>query len=65
MAVEDEASNLTESSKKPDMHGMAGGHEAQKTSHEHKTHEMGEPSKPIKHRGRHEGHVTEDFKEDS
>ena len=63
MTVKEEASNLPEIGKEPEMHGMVGGHEAQKTSHEHKMHAMGEQGKSHEtHRGRHEGHVTEDFK---
>jgi Cu2+-exporting ATPase len=44
------------------MHGMAEAHEMQESSEEHVTHQV-RPSKPHEtHRGRHEGHVTEDFK---
>ena len=46
------------------MHSMAEGQEMNEAGEEHKKHEMGlRPSEPHKtHRGRHEGHVTEDFK---
>ena len=46
------------------MHIMAEGQEMNELGEEHKMHEMASnPSKPHEmHRGRHEGHVTEDFK---
>ena len=46
------------------MHSMAEGQEINEAGEEHKKHEMGlRPNEPHKtHRGRHEGHVTEDFK---
>ena len=46
------------------MHGMAEDHEMHEAGDEHKMQEMSQlPSKPHEtHRGRHEGHVTEDFK---
>jgi hypothetical protein len=45
------------------MHSMPEGMVTHKASAEHDMREMGEPSKSHKtHRGRHEGHVTEDFK---
>jgi P-type Cu2+ transporter len=46
------------------MHSMAESQEMNEPGGEHKTHETGlPPSKPHEmHRGRHEGHVTEDFK---
>lgn len=63
MAMENEASNLPEIGKEPEMHGIAGGHEAQKTSQEHKMHGSVERGKPhATHRGRHEGHIIGDFK---
>jgi Cu2+-exporting ATPase len=63
MTLEEEASNLPESGKEPEMHGMPKGMMTHEASAEHKMHMMGEPSKPHEaHRGRHEGHVTEDFK---
>lgn len=47
-------------------HGMEEGQEMGKAGAEHKMHDKGmgpQPSEPHKtHRGRHEGHVTEDFK---
>ena len=53
-------SELTEMQMEHKMHSMAESQEMQ----EHKKHEMGlPPSEPPKtHHGRHEGHVTEDFK---
>lgn len=44
------------------MHGMAGSHVMQEPGQEQATHQD-QPGKPHEtHRGRHEGHVTEDFK---
>jgi Cu2+-exporting ATPase len=47
-----------------EMHSMAEGQEMNEVGEKQKTHEMGSrPSEPQEtHRGRHEGHVTEDFK---
>ena len=46
------------------MHGMAEGQEMNEAGEDHMTYEMGlRPSESHKtHRGKHEGHVTEDFK---
>ena len=46
------------------MHSMAGGQEMNEPGQAHKMHEMGmHPGKSHEvHRGRHEGHMTADFK---
>src|SRR4030043_108029 len=46
------------------MHSMAEGRKMNDAVEDHKKHEMSQrPSEPQKtHRGRHEGHVSEDFK---
>src|SRR5512136_1252218 len=66
----EEMADAKETTESPDMgtehnmHSMAEGQEMNEAGEEHKTHEMGpRPSEPHEtHRGRHEGHVTEDFK---
>ncbi len=55
---------LPEMGKEHKMHSNAEGHEVQKASEEHTMHQIGQRTgKPHEmHQGRHEGHITEDFK---
>ena len=64
MTMENGNPMLPEMGKEHKMHSNAEGHEVQKASEEHTMHQRGEsPSKHHEtHQGRHEGHVTEDFK---
>ena len=64
MAERKEMSESPEIKMDHKMHGMTEGQTMNEPGEEHKTHEMGPlPGKSHEmHRGRHEGHVTEDFK---
>jgi Cu2+-exporting ATPase len=64
MAEKKEAPESPKMGMEHKMHGMAEGQEMNEPGEEPKMHEMGSrPNAPHKtHRGRHEGHVTEDFK---